>query len=145
MASASVRRRRMSRTSSSRGMPTRSSFGESSFPVSASPAELNPTLIHGPIPIVNETGSPGTRHSSAMSSSSDSGPRSLLCATQTWPSGVAGGVATRSEQREAGAGSSTAISSIEAANTASGSAPAPSATPSSSATSQGSSAAVTSR
>ena len=46
-------------------MPIRLSFGETSLPVSASPAELNPTLIHGPMPIVNTTGSPGMRHSVA--------------------------------------------------------------------------------
>ena len=64
-------------------MPIRLSFGATSFPVSASPAELKPTLIHGPIPMVNDTGSPGSDHSIATSSSSDSGPRSLLWAAQT--------------------------------------------------------------
>ena len=107
----------MSRTSSSLGMPIRSSLGESSFPVSASPAELKPTLIQGPIPIVNTTGSPGTFHSIATSSSSLSGARSLLWATHTCPSAVAGARATRSEQRPAGTVTSASSSSIESANT----------------------------
>ena len=51
---------------SSRGTPTRSSLGESSLPVSDRPESFQPTLIHGPIPSVKTTGSPGTRHSMAI-------------------------------------------------------------------------------
>ncbi len=105
---------------------------------------MKPTLIHGPMPIVNTVGSPSTRHSIATRSSSVSGPRSLLWATHRWPSADAAGVATRSEQRPTGSGTG-ASSSMEAANTAAGSQPAPSATPSSSSTSHGSSSAVTAR
>ncbi len=53
-------------------MPTRSSFGESSFPVTESPASFQPTLSQGPVPSVKTTGSPGTRHSIATTSSSSS-------------------------------------------------------------------------
>ena len=62
-----------SRTINSRGTPIRSSLGASSFPVSDSPASFQPTLIHGPIPSDSTTGSPGTRHSTAMTDASDAG------------------------------------------------------------------------
>jgi hypothetical protein len=141
-----------SRTISSRGTPTRSSLGESSFPVSESPAAFQPTLIHGPMPSESTTGSPGTRHSTAITDASEAGERSLLCATQTCPSGVAGGTATRSLHRPstrwpAGPceGRTLQISSTEAANRASGSTPAPSAAPAISSTSQGVAESVASR
>ena len=74
-----------------------------------------------------------------------------MWATQTWPSDVAGGAATRSEQRPstvaprvACEGATVQISSTEAANRATGSTPAPSAAPSISATSHGVAARVTS-
>jgi len=82
-APSSVRAVSCSRTISRRGTPTRSSLGDSSLSVSDSPAEFQPTLIHGPMPSENTTGSPGTRHSMAMTAASDAGDRSLLCATQT--------------------------------------------------------------
>ncbi len=53
-------------------MPTRSSFGETSLPVTERPASFQPTLIHGPEPSVKTTGSPGTRHSMATIPSSSS-------------------------------------------------------------------------
>ena len=37
-------------------MPTRSSFGSSSLPVTESPTSFQPTLIHGPIPSVKIAG-----------------------------------------------------------------------------------------
>ena len=151
-ASSSVRAVSCSRTMSSRGTPTRSSLGASSLPVSESPAEFQPTLIHGPMPSEKTTGSPGTRHSIAMTEASETGERSLVWATHTWPSGVAGGAATMSLQRPSTVappvacdGRTVQISSIEAANSASGSTPAPSAAPSISSTSQGVAASVASR
>ena len=126
-------------------MPTRLSLGATSFPVRASPAALNPTLIHGPMPIVKTAGSPSSSHSMATSRSSALGPRSLLWATQRWPSAVARGQATMSEQRPSLAGSAASSSSIDAAKTAAAPTPAPSATPSSSSISHGSSRAVTAR
>ena len=68
MASSDVSRS-IARTCSSRGMPIRSSFGESSLPVSERPAEFQPTLIQMPLPIVKTVGSPGTLRSIATSSS----------------------------------------------------------------------------
>ena len=75
-------------------MPTRSSFGVTSFPVSERPELFHPTLSHGPMPIVNTIGSPVTRHSIATTSSSWSAGRSLLCPTHSLPSCDAGGEAT---------------------------------------------------
>ena len=94
----------MSRTCSRRGIPGRLSFGATSLPVSDRPAELNPTLIHGPMPMVSTTGSPGTRHSIAIRSCSADADRSFVWATQTPPSALAGAHATRSEQPRAGSG-----------------------------------------
>ena len=98
-------------------MPGRLSFGATSLPVSDRPAELNPTLIHGPMPTVSTTGSPGTRHSIAIRSCSAEADRSFVWATQTPPSALAGAHATRSEQPRAGSGAgASSSSSIPAAN-----------------------------
>jgi len=111
-----------------------------------------PMEIHGPMPSVNTTGSPGTVHSMATTSSREAGDRSLVWATHRWPSAVAGGPATRSEQRPSTTtpavtcdGRTDQISSIEAANRSWASTPAPSAAPSISATSQGVAASVAAR
>ena len=53
-------------------MPTPSSLGETSFPVTERPASFQPTLTSGPAPSEKTTGSPGTRHSIATIPSSSS-------------------------------------------------------------------------
>jgi hypothetical protein len=98
-ASAIVGWRSIERNWISRGMPIRSSSGASSLPVNERPAEFQPVLIHRPFPMVRTTGSPSTRHSIATSWSWYERGMSLLWATSTAPSEVAGGTATRSEHR----------------------------------------------
>ena len=139
MLAARVRARIIASTWWDREIPTRSSFGLSSFPVSDRPAWFQPTLSHGTPPSWRIAGSSSTRFSIATMSASRSGERSLLCATQACPSAVAAGPATTSLHRPCvtfvyGAYQS---SSIEVAKKASGSTPAPSAHPSSSSRSQG--------
>ena len=128
-------------------MPSCSSLGESSLPVSESPAEFQPTESHGTPPSWKIVGSPATCFSIATMCSSAAGRRSFVWPTSRWPSAVALGPATTSLHRPCVAfrRGSYQSSSIEAAKRSSGSIPAVSAMPSSSSTSQGSRGSVNAR
>ena len=142
-----LRARSISNTWCDREIPTRSSFGLSSLPVSERPAWFHPTLSHGTPPICRTTGSSSTAFSIATMSASASGRRSLLWPTQRCPSAVAAGPATTSLHRpwvRFGYGEYQSSSTVVAKNS-SGSTPAPSAQPSSSSISHGSDGAVASR